>query len=113
MNDRKHAVPSETLNEVVWPLGKFVAPPLEFAPGLLDLNGKTIGELWDGVFKGDQIYPIIREELRNRYPGIKIVDYETMGYKHGNNISERAYIAALPALLRHHQCDAVIVAVGA
>ena len=102
---------ADPLFEVVWPLGRSVSQPVNPAPPLTDLNGKTIGELWDGVFKGDQMFPIIREELRNRYPGIKFVEFSSLGNTHGSN--ERDYVAALPHLLRQHGCDAVISAVGA
>lgn len=102
----------EPVYEVVWPLGKYVPRPVvELAPAHSDLNGKTVCEMWDGVFRGDQIYPILNEELRKRYPDIKIVDHKTMGNTHGTN--EREYVADLPNLLRQHGADAVISAVGA
>ena len=53
------------------------------------------------------------EMLKAAYPNIPIVSSKTLGYKHGNNISERSYIANLPELLRSHGCGAVISAVGA
>ena len=101
---------AEPLYEVVWPLGRCVSPAVTLAPGLGDLNGKTVGELWDGVFRGDQVFPILNEELRKKYPGVKIVDHKTLGITYGNVPD---YIAKLPALLKEHGCDAVISAVGA
>ena len=86
--------------EVVWPLGRFATKPVDAAPALADLNGKTVCELWDGVFRGDEIYPILRSELQARFATLKIVDYKTMGNTHGSNESE--YVANLPALLRQH-----------
>ena len=100
----------EPFYDVVWPLGRCVSPPMHLAPGLVDLNGKTIGELWDGVFRGDQVFPILNEELRKRFPGIKIVEHKTMGTTFGNVPD---YIAKLPGLLKEYACDAVISAVGA
>jgi hypothetical protein len=103
---------TEPVYEVVWPLGKYTPKPqVDLAPPLADLNGKTIGEMWDNVFRGDQIYPILNEELRRRFPGVKIVDHVTMGNTHGTN--EREYVANLPNLLKEQGCDAVISAVGA
>ena len=52
--------------EVVWPLGRFTKP-VEMATALPDLNGATICELWDEVFRGDQIYSVLNQELRKRY----------------------------------------------
>ena len=101
----------EPLFEVVWPLGKFVSDPVKPAPALADLDGKTICEMWDGVFRGDEMYAVLNEELRVRYPNIKIIGHDTMGYTHDAN--ERDYVSNLPSLLRKHGCDAVISAVGA
>jgi hypothetical protein len=99
------------LFDVVWPLGKSASSPVDPAPPLADLNGKSICELWDFRFKGDQMYTILNEELRKRFPNVRIVECMAMGNTDGNN--EREYVANLPALLREHGCDAVISSVGA
>ena len=103
--------PGEPCYEVVWPLGKSVSGSVELAPALHDLNGKTICEIWDWVFRGDQMYAILNEELRKRYPGVKIIDHKTMGDSHTGN--ERKYVANLGTLLQEHGADAVISGVGA
>lgn len=102
---------TEQRYKVVWPLGKFVSPPIDPAPALLDLNGKTIGEIWDGVFRGDQIYSIINRELRKQFPSIKIVDHKAMGGSHG--VGAKEHLDNLSNLLRQYGCDAVVSAVGA
>ena len=111
MNEQKHN-PAEPVYEVVWPLGKYVPREhVDPAPAIADLNGKTICEMWDNVFRGDQIYAALNQELRKRFPDIKIVDHKTMGNTHGTN--EREYVADLPNLLKQHTADAVISAIGA
>src|SRR5207245_11712571 len=75
------------------------------------LSGKTVGELWDYLFKGEEMFPLIRKALETRYPGIRFVEFETFGSIHGRDEKELA--ATLPALLRKHGCDARISAVGA
>ena len=35
-----------------------------------DLRGKTVGELWDYLFKGEEIFPLVRRALGQRYPGV-------------------------------------------
>jgi len=35
-------------------------------PGLGDLDGKTIGAVWDRVFRGEEIFPALREALRKK-----------------------------------------------
>ncbi|MCC6534198.1 MAG: hypothetical protein IT531_16740 [Burkholderiales bacterium] len=97
--------------EVVWPLGKSYWDEREPMPGIGDLNGKTIGEVWDRVFRGEEIFPAIRAALKQRYPGVRILGYETFGDPHG--IHQKEVLANLPALLREHQVDAVISGVGA
>ena len=104
-------VQGEGIYEVVWPLGRFVSRPVKPAPALVDLNGKTVAQMWDWVFKGDEIYVILNEELRKRFPGIRIIDHVSMGNTHAAN--EREYVANLPELLRQQGCDAVISGVGA
>ena len=97
--------------EVVWPLGRFVSAPIEPAPALTDLNGKTVCELWDWVFRGDQMYSIINEELRQKYPEVGVVEWKRLGNTNANDARE--YVAALPELLKKYGCDAIISAVGA
>jgi hypothetical protein len=57
--------------EVVWPLGKSHWDKRALSPGIGDLNGKTIGEVWDRVFRGEEIFPAIREALKKRFPCIR------------------------------------------
>ena len=102
---------AEPVYEVVWPLGRSVSRPVGLADALPDLNGKTVCELWDWVFRGNEIYPILSAELKKMYPDIKIIDYKTMGDTHGND--EREYVANLPKLLEQYGADAVISGVGA
>lgn len=102
---------AEPSYEVVWPLGKSVYEVMHLSGRTPDLEGKTVCELWDWVFRGNEIFPILRELLSQRYPGIKFVDYDVLGNMHGRN--EREVVAALPGLLHVHKCDAVISGVGA
>lgn len=54
---------SEPVYEVVWPLGKSVYEALPLASRDADLNGKTVCELWEWLFRGEEIFPILRELL--------------------------------------------------
>ena len=104
-----------TLNEpnydVLWPLSRKSVSKVTAARRIPDLNGKTIGELWDRNFRGETIYPLAREFIKARFPGVKFVDYTNFYNFHGPN-SERA-VAHLPDKLRELDCDAVIVGIGA
>ncbi|MDO8673265.1 MAG: hypothetical protein Q7O66_17805 [Dehalococcoidia bacterium] len=109
-NDSTYAA-REPVYEVVWPLGRSAAgPPMRLSPPILDLSGKTIGELWSHRGDSDAFFPIIRESLRQRFPDIKFVHYDTFGDTHGANEAE--VIAGLPGLLRQYAVDAVISGVG-
>jgi hypothetical protein len=96
--------------KVVWPLGKRTVKALSYAQRLDNLEGKTVGELWDWVFRGEIIFPMVEEALAKRYPGIKFVDYRVFGNTHGFKESE--ILASLPDLLKKHGCDAVISGLG-
>ncbi len=65
----------ETKLEVVCPLGELSVKSIPLAPRPDTLEGKTVGEIWNGGFGGEISFPIIREMLRERYPGVRIVPY--------------------------------------
>ncbi len=100
----------EASYEVVWPRGRRVIESSPLAKRLDTLKGKTICELWEWAFRGDEIFPVIEKELAKRYPGIKFVSYEKFGNTHGRD--ERQFLAALPDKLKQYECDAVISGVG-
>ncbi len=110
VNQRKRPT-KEQVYEVVWPLGRSVSDHVKPAPRVLDLSGKTVCELWDSIFRGEEIFPLIRERLGERYSGIKFVDYRVFGSTHGQ--TEKEVIAALPVLLHKQGCDVVISGIGA
>ena len=101
----------EALYEAIWPLGKSHWDKRDLTPGLDDLNGKTIAEVWDRVFRGEEIFPAIREAIRKKYPGVNFVAYDEFGDTHG--VNQKQVLAELPNHLREKKVDAVISGVGA
>src|SRR5688500_9905602 len=101
----------EASYEAVWPLGKSHWDKRDLNPGLGDLNGKTIAEVWDRVFRGEEIFPAIRGALRKQYPGARFIEYDKFGDTHG--IHQKQVLADLPQHLREQKVDAVISGVGA
>jgi len=91
---------------VVWPRGAQTVRASDVAPRLPTLDGRVVGQLWDDLFRGDEIFPILEEELARRYPGVRFVRYDTFGSTHGRH--EQRVLADLPELLRRHRVDAVI-----
>lgn len=102
---------AEPVYEVVWPLGKSVYETVPLAKRSADLSGKTVCELWEWLFRGDEMFLVLRESLAKRYAGVKFVGYDVFGNTHG--AKEREVIARLPQLLKEQGCDAVVSAVGA
>ena len=80
---------------VVWPRGARTVQASDVAPRLSTLEGKTIGQLWDYLFRGDEIFPMLEEELADRFPGVRFVGYDTFGSTHGGD--EQRVLAELPA----------------
>jgi hypothetical protein len=102
---------SESRYDVLWPLSRRAVKDTSAAPRLPDLNGKTVCELWDVIFRGETIYPLVREYIKARFPGVKFVGYAEFGNFHGAR--EHAVTATLPEKLRAHKADAAIVGIGA
>ena len=96
--------------EVIWPRGRKAVESVSFAKRLDTLEGKTVGFLWDWLFRGDEIFPMVEKELLRRYPGVKFVGYEVFGSTHGGE--EATNMAALPDRLKKNQVDAVISGIG-
>ena len=48
---------------VISPAGIETTEKKAVAPRINDLSGKTVGEIWNGVFRGDETFPIVRELL--------------------------------------------------
>ena len=101
--------------QVVSPLGVEAVRQAGAAERIDSLNGKTVGEFWNGVFKGDQTFPVIRKLLLARYPGLKIVPYTEFPHAPGSDraASQREDARRMAALAKEKNCDAVISGMGA
>ena len=100
--------------DVVWPSGKLGVKKSDLAPRLPDLNGKTICEFSHMSYKGDDIFPAVREEIKRRYHDVKFVTYEHFGNfrmtdKYGYELEK---YPRLKQLLEENNCDAVIIGVA-
>ncbi len=101
----------EASYKVVWPRGRRVIESARLAKRLDTLENKTIGFIWNGVFFGDKMFPVIEKELAKRYPRSKFVSYEVFGITHGR-VDVAKVIDAFPDKLKQYKCDAVISGVG-
>ena len=75
-----------------------------YARRLPDLNGKTIGEISNRIWEADRIFPLIRDLLKKRYPGIKFVPYTDLP-SGLDNIQDNEDLGNIVAA---KGCDAVI-----
>ena len=95
--------------KVFWPGGTTAVDAVPSAPRT-DLTGKRIGFLWDYVFRGEEIFPILKKSISERYENIEFVSYEKFGSTFGGD--EHAVLNALPKLLKKLKIDAVISGIG-
>jgi hypothetical protein len=101
-----HADDMEPTYEVVWPKSPLGAQTRRPATRLGFLNGKRIAFAWDYLFRGEELFPVLADELRLRYEGVEIVDYDVFGNLHGPEEHER--VQGLPAALSMHRIDGVV-----
>jgi hypothetical protein len=101
---------ADDFHAVVWPRGRRMVERRDLARRLDMLAGKTIALLWDGVFRGDEIFPVLQAELTRRFPGVGFVGWDAFGSIFGG--AEQRTIGELPDQLRRFGVDAVVSAVG-
>ena len=92
--------------EAYWPRSTRQQRVRPLAPRLDGLEGKTVAQLWDQLFKGDVVFNLLEEGLKQRYPGIKFISWRDFGSTHGGE--EKDVLEKLPARLRELGVDAVI-----
>lgn len=101
--------------QVISPAGIDRVERGSIVPRLRDLNGKTVGEIWNGVFRGDESFPIVRELLKKRFPGIKILPYTEFPFFPGDDrpTAQQELAKSIAAVARDKGCDAIISGNGA
>lgn len=92
--------------EVVWPCGERRQKQRPLAQRLDTLNGKTIAQLWDYLFAGDEVFVALEEKLREQYPQVKFVSWREFGSTHA--VNEKELLASLPQRFRELGVDAAI-----
>jgi hypothetical protein len=99
---------------VVSPLGRETGAAGTAAPRLDTLDGKTIAEMWNGDFKGDFTFPVIRELLRELGQDVTVIPYTEFPYStiRGTPAHQRAVDAEMIAIAKAKGADAVIAGNG-
>ena len=89
--------------EVFDPCG-FVETTISHAPRILELSGKTICELSNGMWQGYRILPLIRKSLQKQFPTLKIIPYTEFPVG-----SDQIDIDEIGNILKDKGCQAAIV----
>jgi hypothetical protein len=85
---------SQGLYDVVWPCGERKQSLRPLAKRLDTLAGKTIAQLWDFLFAGDEVFAALEVKLREQYPDVKFVSCREFGSTHA--VNEKELLASLP-----------------
>ena len=101
---------SDAQYEVLWPRSPRQVGIKPLARRLQTLNGKTVAQLWDYVFRGNEVFALLEEGLKKRYPDIRFVSYKEFGSTHGGE--EREVLSSLPRRFKELGVDAAISGMG-
>ena len=96
--------------EAVWPGSPMGVQARRSAPRLRTLAGRRVAFLWDYLFRGDELFPVLERELTARFPDVEIIGHEAFGNTHGPDEVQR--IAGLGDFLRRRRVDAVVSGMG-
>jgi hypothetical protein len=100
----------EPIYDVVWPRSPRGIQQRCKADRVETLDGARVAFLWDYLFRGDELFPVLAEELTSRFPGVEIVDHTEFGNLHGADEKER--VGRLGEELRSRHVDAVVSGMG-
>jgi hypothetical protein len=92
--------------DVVWPCGDRKQKMRPLAKRLDTLNGKTIAQLWDFLFAGDEVFIALEKKIAERYPDVKWVSWREFGSTHA--VNEKELLASLPQRFKELGVDAAI-----
>ena len=94
------------LYEVVWPCGERKQKMRPLAKRLDTLDGKTVAQLWDFLFAGDEVFAALEQKLAEQYPQVKWVSWREFGSTHA--VNEKELLASLPQRFKELGVDAAI-----
>jgi hypothetical protein len=107
---KKSEAALEQQYEVFWPRTQRQTRLKPLAKRLDTLNGKTVAQLWDFLFRGDEIFEMLEKGLKERYPGVRFVSWREFGSTHSPQ--EHQVLASLPQRFKELGVDAVISGMG-
>ena len=96
--------------DVVWPRGERRQTLRPLAKRLDTLAGKTVAQLWDYLFFGDEVFSELEQSLRVQYPGVKFISWREFGSTHA--VNEKELLASLPQRFKELGVDAAIASMA-
>ncbi len=96
--------------DVVWPRSPRGVQQKRRADRLRSLSNRRVAFLWDYLFRGDELFPVLAAELTQRFDNIEIIGFEEFGNLHGTDEHDR--VGRLPDELRSRGIDAVVSGMG-
>ncbi len=106
-NNKAAGADTEAVLSPSGPMGVAVSNP---APRPDSLSGKRVAFLWDSMFRGDEMFPVLQAAISDRFEDVSFVEHGAFGSTFGGD--EEAVLAALPDRLRELNVDAVVSGVG-
>lgn len=94
--------------EAFWPRSTRQTKVKRLVKRLETLNGKTVAFLWDYIYRGDEVFAILEEGIKERFPDVRFVSWREFGNIHGTGADERELILGLPKRFKALGVDAVI-----
>ena len=97
--------PEQTF-EAYWPRSPRQTGIKPLAGRLETLNGRTIAQVWDYLFKGDKVFEPLEEAIKAQFPAVKFVSWREFGSSHGGD--EKENLAEFARKFKELKVDAVI-----
>lgn len=101
--------------EVVGPVGVEIIEQKTITPRLSNLDGKTVCEMWNGQYKGDYLFPVLRELIKTKHPGAKVMPYSEFPLFYAGDAPKqhKEFAKTIATLAKEKGCDALITGNGA
>ena len=100
----------QIFHDVLSPVGETTIDAVHIATRLNTLNGKTVCEVWNGLFNGEKTFPKIRALLKKRYPDINIIPYTKLPIV--DIVRTEKALESLREAILQKNCDAIITGNG-
>ena len=109
MGNAQKSPVNEPSFDVVHPAGRRPVVARTSNADLPGLTGKKIALVWDYLFRGDDVFRLVKERFQAEPSGVEFVDHEVFGDIHGHD----ELLDQLPSRLSELGVDGTIVATGA